>query len=285
MISGTRYRLSAEIGRQAQLSQAIERAQTDISSMVRIQQPSDDPAAAARLATISRSQANELVWATNAETAASTAARGDSTLAGVTASVQRALELMTSARTGTLNDSDRAAIAVELRGIAEDITAASAQTDSNGAPLFATGAASSIPVGIGQFVSPTASRAAIFEGIDTPTGPSDMASIVNAAADAISLLDPTARDAATTDAFNAVTAASQRISAARGDQGVRGKQIDTARDRLAASTQSLSEERTTLEATDIPATVAKLQALMLSLQASQTTFARVSQANLFALLS
>jgi len=286
MISGTRYRLSAEIARQTQLSRSIERAQSDISTTVRIQTPSDDPAAAARIATISRAQANETVWATNVEAAAATASRGDTTLQNVTTAINRALELMTSAATGTLNDSDRAAIAVELRGIADDISVAAAQTDSSGAPLFApSGAAPRIPVGNGLFVSPTASRAEIFEGIATPSGPSDMIGIVNAAADAITLADPAARATATTDALTAINAASTRINAASGDQGVRGKQIDAARERLAASTQALAEERTTLEGTDITATVARLQAMLLSLQAAQTTFARISQANLFALLS
>lgn len=287
MISGTRYRLTAEIARQTQLSKNIERAQIDISTTVRIQAPSDDPAAAARIASISRAQANETVWATNVEAASSTASRGDTTLQSVSTAINRALELMTSAGTGTLSDSDRQAIAVELRGIADDITAASTQTDSNGSPLFApTGQASlRIPVGNGLFVSPTASRDEIFGGIATPSGPSDMASIINNAAAAISLTDPAARAAATGDALTAVNAASQRISAASGDQGVRGKQIDAARERLAASTEALGEERTTLEGTDITSTVAKLQAMLLSLQAAQTTFARISQANLFALLN
>ncbi|HWW64273.1 MAG TPA: flagellin [Sphingomonadaceae bacterium] len=285
MISGTRYQLSAEIARQTQLAQQIARAQSDISTTTRIQAPSDDPAAAARIAVIGRSQANEAVWSTNVEMAAAIASRGDTTLGTVTNAINRALELMTSASTATLNDSDRQAIAVELRGIAQDITAASNEKDSNGNPLFPTGASPRIPVGNNLFVSPTASRAEIFEGIDTPSGPMDMASIINAAADAVVLTDPTARAAATGDALTAVNAASTRITAAAGDQGVRGKQIDAARDRLTASTQALAEERTTLESTDITATVAKLQSMLLSLQAAQTTFARINQASLFDLLS
>ena len=49
MISGTRYRLDQEINRQLSLSREIAKAQTQLSTQKRIQSPSEDPVAAARL--------------------------------------------------------------------------------------------------------------------------------------------------------------------------------------------------------------------------------------------
>ena len=54
MISGTRYRLDQEISRQLALSRDVAKAQTQLSTQKRIQSPSEDPVAAARISTIGR---------------------------------------------------------------------------------------------------------------------------------------------------------------------------------------------------------------------------------------
>lgn len=285
MINGTGYRLTAEIARQSQLSQDIARAQTDISSNTRLQSPSDDPAASARVADIRRTQANQTVWATNVETASAAASQGDTVFKGLQNSMNRALELMTQASTGTLNDDDRAAITTELRGIASDIANAMNAKDSSGNALFADGAALQVPIGNGVFVTPVASKAAIFQGVQTDAGPQDIVSIINAAADATALTDPAARTTALASSFSAVQAASSRVTTAYSDQGVRGAQLNNAGDALSNSSDALTAERAKLAGTDVTATVARLQAMMLSLQAAQTTFARINQQSLFSLLN
>lgn len=285
MINSTGYRFTAEIARQSQLSQAIARAQTDISTNTRLQSASDDPAAAARVAEIRRTQANQAVWNTNITTASAAASQSDTVFNGLQTAMNRALELMTSAATGTLNDSNREAISTELRGIAADIANAMNSKDSSGNPLYSDGAALQVPIGNGVFVTPVASKADIFEGIQTDSGPQDILSILNAAADAVALTDPDARATALASAQNGVQAAAARITTAYSDQGVRGAQLDNARDALANSGEALTAERSTLADTDITATVARLQAMMLSLQAAQTTFARINQQSLFDLLT
>lgn len=284
MINGTRHRLNAEIARQTMLAREIARAQTDISSGKRLQTASDDPAASARVADIRRTQANEAVWASNVEAGSALATRADSTLSGVATALDRAKELMLAASSGTYSASNRVAIAVELRGIAVDIDAASRLTDSRGQALFPDGPALSIPIGPGLFVSPSAARTEIFGDIATAAGPKDMISIINGAADAIELEDEQARKAAGTAALDEIDAASERMAIARGDQGVRAGRLDNARERFAASGLVLDEERGRLEGTDISKTVARLQAKLLTLEASQTTFARVNRQTLFDLL-
>ena len=116
MISGTRSRLTAEIARQSRLAQDIARGQADISSGKRLQAPSDDPAASARIADIRRTQADQKVWSANVEAASSVAAQVDGTLTGVATAFDRAREQMLAASSDTLNDSDRSANALESPG-------------------------------------------------------------------------------------------------------------------------------------------------------------------------
>ena len=122
MISGTRYRLDQEINRQLSLSREIAKAQTQLSTQKRIQSPSEDPVAAARISSIGRAQANEAAWKSNLELAAALADRADTALKSVGLAFQRATELMTQGATGTLSDLDRATIALELRSLAEELT-------------------------------------------------------------------------------------------------------------------------------------------------------------------
>src|SRR5438093_672464 len=75
MISGTRYRLTMEINRQTALAGDIAHSQTEISTGKRIQAPSDDPVAAARISSIARTQANDTAFASNLNLASALAAR------------------------------------------------------------------------------------------------------------------------------------------------------------------------------------------------------------------
>jgi flagellar hook-associated protein 3 FlgL len=136
MISGTRFRLDAEIARQARLSQEIARGQTEIATGKRILAPSDDPIGAARAAEIGRAQGDETTWTRNVETASALAARSDTVLANLALTVVRAKELMVAAANGTLSADNRAVIASELRGIATEIAALRDTRDPRGEPLF-----------------------------------------------------------------------------------------------------------------------------------------------------
>lgn len=284
MISGTRARLSAEIARQSRLAQDIARGQADISSGKRLQAASDDPAASARVADIRRTQANQAVWSANIAAASSVAAQVDGVLAGVGTAFDRARELMLAASNDALNDSDRAAIATELRGIADDIVSFAAEKDSRGYPVFPATDALLIPIGPGVRVAATVSFADGFQNVQTISGPMGLEQIVRAAADAVEIADKAARTTATATALAAVEAGGDHVAAQRGEQGVRAARIDSVRERLAASGLLLEEERGGLEGTDLTATIARINAKQLSLEAAQATFARLNRSTLFDLL-
>jgi len=280
MISGTRYRLTAEINRQTSLSSQIARLQSDISNKTRLQVASDDPAASARVAEIGRTQANEKQWSANIDAASALAARVDSTMTSVANSIDRAVELMTQASSDTLNETDRAAITTELRGIADDLTSYAAQKDSRGQPLFPDGDPISVPVGDGITIAATASKSKVF-GVSVGGGTQDMITMIGNAADAVDLTDDTARKAAAADSLTAINAASDHISNVRGEQGVRAARLDSAGARLDTNATTLAAERSGLEDTDLTKSVAELQSKLLTLEAAQATFARLSQTSLF----
>lgn len=278
MISGTRFRLNLEIGRQARLAQEIARGQTEIATGKRILAPSDDPIGAARVAEIGRAQGDEATWLRNVETAAALAARADTALEAVAGGVDRAKELMLAAASGTLSAENRAVIALELRGIGEEIAALRATLDPRGEPLFRTNGPLEIPVSPGVRIAPVAPRAAIFDS------PEDIVAAIAAAAAAA--VEPAAavRTGAIRAALDRLDGSARQIAGARADQGIRADRLDKIRDRLAESSLQLEDQKSAIEGTDITAAVARIQSRQLNLDAARAIFARVNQNSLFDLL-
>jgi len=283
MISGTRYNLTLEINRQLSLAQQIAYGQSQISTTKRLQAPSDDPVAAARIAQIGITQTDETTWSFNLDGAAALSARADTALTGVENALRRANELILSGANGTMSDADRQTVALELRSIADELSGYAATKDVRGDDLFPAGNPMQIPVGDGMTLAAVASKSDVFT-VTTASGPQDMAALVAGAADAFDLADPTAREAAVKQSIDDVGAAAQHAATEHGKQGARGNRIDQLTEGLADSGLQLKEERSGLEDTDVTAVVAKLQSQQLTLQAAQAVFARVNQNTLFDLL-
>lgn len=284
MISGTRYQLTLEINRQAALAREIARGQVQISTTKRIIAPSDDPIAAARVSDIARSQADATAWQRNLDLASALGARADTVLKSIETAVGRAAELMVAAANGTLSDENRATVALELRSISEELEALKDSKDSRGGALFMTGAALQIPVAPGFSIAAVATRETVFENVPTSSGPQDIAAIVAAAANALNEPDPALRATAIQQSLGDVNDAVSHAGTVRGEQGARGNRIDALLERLADSGLQLAEERSGLEDTNIPETVARISARQMSLDAAQAVFARINQNTLFDIL-
>jgi flagellar hook-associated protein 3 FlgL len=281
MISGTRYRLTAEINRQVNLAREIARTQVEIATGKRIQTPSDDPTGSALVSDLARAQAQEAAWMRNLDVAGTLSDRADNALKAVAANVDRANELMVAAANQTLSAENRATIALELRAIAVDIGALADSRDPRGGELFRTDAALEIPVGAGGNLAAVGSRAEVFGNIATAGGPLDLVTIINNAAAAIVEPDPALRRTATDASLAAVAAANDHVAAVRADQGVRGSRIDRLREEFEQSALLLDEQRGAIEGVDLTEAIARLQSKQLSLQAAQAVLARVSQSSLF----
>lgn len=278
MINGTRFRLNLEVARQTRLAEDIARGQTEIATGKKILAPSDDPIGAARVAEIGQAQATEATWLRNVEAAALLAARSDALLESGITSLDRAKELILAAASGTTSDQNRATMAAELRSIAEEMASLRTALDPRGEPLFRTNGELEIPVSAGVRIAPVPSRAAIFDA------PVDVVAVLDAAAAAAVEPDPAVREAAIAASLAALDGAASQMIDARADQGLRADQLDKVRERLKSSELQLEEQRASIESTNVPETMARLQSKMLNLEAAQAIFAKVNQRSLFDLL-
>jgi flagellar hook-associated protein 3 FlgL len=275
----THYSLTAEVNRQTALESQIAQLQTDISSGTKVHVASDDPAAAARIATIGRQQADNTVYASNVSMAQSITSLVDTNLQSVQTALNRVKELALSASNGTMNDSDRAAVVTELQGIAQDLTSYSTQTDSSGNPLYIQGTTpTQIPIGKGITVAAGDSYSDVWGNVTLKDGStSSIADIVNSTISAIQNND----SAGMATSLDSIDSATNHISDAQADIGVRETRLNNASDSLANTKTDLASERSVLEDTDATEAYATLSNKMTILNAAQSVLATLGKISLF----
>ncbi len=132
--SNTSYELGIAALNRQQAAQVKTLEQ--ISSGKRLLTPSESPAAYVRALGISQASADNAQYAANRQSATSSLGMLEGTLKNVTNLVQNAQELAVYAGNGTLNNSERTAIATELRGNLDELLSLANSTDANGQYLF-----------------------------------------------------------------------------------------------------------------------------------------------------
>jgi flagellar hook-associated protein 3 FlgL len=305
MIGSTRYTAGVEIARQTSLAAEIAKLQQSVSSNQRLSAASDDPTAAARIADIRQSQADNAVWLKNVNAGAGIASAADTALSSLSTMMARAKELIIAGANDTNANVDRVQIAIELRSIADQVTTLSDSKDPNGQALFPTGDPLLIPVSTGQSIAATSSAASLFGTVPTEHGDRSIADILNFAADALDAnreddVPYTDIDGNTTDldgnplvmtraqavtySVASIGAADDHAAAAHTDQGLRAQRFDDAKDLITSGGDDLTIERSGLEDTDVTYAVTAYQAKSLALQAAQTMFAQTHQKTLFDLI-
>jgi len=104
-----------------QLQQQQNTAALELSTGSKINKPSDDPEGAAQLVQINDLSSQVDSFQQSIGSVNGLLSTADSTLSSVTTALQRAISLGVEGANGTLNDSDRAAIAAELTGIQSEL--------------------------------------------------------------------------------------------------------------------------------------------------------------------
>ena len=275
------------------LGSKADTLQTQIATGKRLAQASDDSVAYTRLRGIATASADADVSAKNLDTAASVLAQADSTLDAVTAQLQRASELAVRARTGTMNATDREAIAVELDAIVEQLAALGNATDPRGQPLFggadggaavirnadgsygfATTLPSAIPTGDGRAVQPGDTAARLF----VQTGGNTLQTIVDLAA---ALRTGTTIDASVGTAITKLTDAQTQVTSVQASLGARAQRVEMDQASLKQAGIDREAVRSGLEDTDVTATITELQKTMTILSATQASFTKLQGLSLF----
>lgn len=107
-----------------------------MSTGKRVLTPSDDPIAAAQAVVLSQAQAQNSQYATARGFANQRVSLEDSVLGAVATAISGAQEKLVNANNGTLNDTDRLALATDLQGIRDQIMNLANSSDGNGRYIF-----------------------------------------------------------------------------------------------------------------------------------------------------
>jgi len=135
------------------VSSAEQKVLTQMSSGLKIETPSDDPAGAAALVEVQADDDQNQQYVANVNGMQMQMQAADSALSSVGSALQRALSLAVEGGSATLSDSDRSAIANELSGIKDQLLELSNST-LQGVYLFA-GTSSSAAAYIADTSSPS----------------------------------------------------------------------------------------------------------------------------------
>lgn len=120
-----------------QQQSALSKIQTQIASGKRVNTPADDPIAAVHILELERAQLESTQHEKNSAVARSRLSLEEQSLADVGTALQRVRELVVQAsNTGTLSDSDRQSIAVELESRLAQLQDIGNRRDGNGEYLF-----------------------------------------------------------------------------------------------------------------------------------------------------
>lgn len=268
--------MTQEIARQSRMAVQLATKQAQVSTGKRLQRASDDPAATARIADLTRAQSNDNARARNIGLGIGMAAQADGQLRNMSDLLARTQELAISASSSALNPSDRANIAQEIRAMADEIDAMASVKSSTGEALFSNGPANLIRFDDDVAFAPVPSRQDIFE-----TGGVAISQIMRDAASAIAAGDQPLTGAALTAVGGAVNHAAD----ARAAVGVTATRLDRLQDAVAQRGISLTEERSKLEDTDLSSAIAELNGMTLTLEAAQAAFARINRRTLMDFLA
>ncbi|UZK65308.1 flagellar hook-associated protein FlgL [Sphingomonas sp. M1-B02] len=276
------------------LTAEADSIQMQIATGNKLLNPSDNPGAYLRLQGLKQRTADDGAYAANIGMAQGLLAQTDTTLDGVEAQLQRALELTTQASNGTLSDTNRAAIGKELDSIRDALFGLANTKDVRGQPLFGgasgdvayvratdgtisfagTGEPSAIPIGEGATIQGTVTGVAAFAA-----GGSDMFAVLASFATALQAGGDV--KAAADSAMTGIKASLESVTLARASGGARAARLELDSDRLIAAGEAREDVRSGLEDTDVTVAVTQLQKTLTILQATQASFSKLSSLTLF----
>lgn len=268
--------MTQETARQSRLSSQIAAKQAQISTGKRIQRASDDPAATARIADLSRAQTNDSARARNIGLGISMTAQADGQLRNMSDLLARTKELAVAASSSAVSPADRATMALEIRAMADEIDAMAAVRSPTGEALFSNGNADAIRFDDDIAFAPVPARQDIFE-----TGGISISQIMRDAASAVAAGDIPLMGTALTALGGAINHAVDAQAAI----GINAARLERLQQYAAQRGIDLSEERSKLEDTDLSSAIAELNGMTLTLEAAQGAFARINRRTLMDFLA
>lgn len=293
----SRMPITLQADRMQRVEAKMERLQAQIAAGRRFTAPSEDPAAANRAAMLERLETAAGAQDRVIERAGARLALAETAVAGVADALVRLRELALLAANATLSAADRDTVATEVRAIRAQLLALANTRDEAGRFVFA-GARDSAPAYAateedgpllwqGAGLGPGAEAAGI-GGAQVPRGPEifgrdadGVFATVDSLLEALAEPDSELRDAALATSLAGLESAFDRALTARTRIGTGLARLDSERERLAALRLDIARGLASTAGLDLTDAFARLQALGLTLAASQQAFSQIFRFSLF----
>lgn len=297
--NSTQSFFNRSLGQMTDLRGSIETLQTQIATGQQIQRSSQDPAAASRLRAIARSEALREIEEDNAAKLGQDLESAATELEGISEIILRARELASQAGNDTNGPSAREAIAAELEQLSEELFTRANGLTLTGEPLFAGTAggpayvraadgtvtyngntdSAAVPVAPGTEIERGVNGPAVFE-FDVGGTPTSTFALIAGLANALrgGSPDPGAVAREAIAGFDAALDASTRNQTVI---GTRLAWVEVVEQNQFEREIATAEERSRVGDTDVGDAIARLQQTLTALEATQTTFSRVSSLTLF----
>jgi flagellar hook-associated protein 3 FlgL len=277
-----------------QTQQEINTDEEELSTGYSVNSPSDDPAAAALLAQNAAQTSQVDQYQRSIGSIQGEMQDADSALSSVVSALQQAITIGTEGANGTVNSSDREAIAVQVQGIQSQLLSL-ANLTYQGNYVFAGTATQSAP----YVLDSTSSSGVTYEGNGgvnkvtlgnnftlqtnlpgTQVFSSQGTDMFQAVQDLIVGLG-TGDSTAIGTAVNELSAASQAVSSQSVFYGNALSQLNSQQTYLSTEATQLAQQQNTEGAADLPAVVTNLTTAETSEQATLDAVAQTANTNLF----
>jgi flagellar hook-associated protein 3 FlgL len=285
--------LAAVAENQQQINTDLEQISTGLS----VNQPSDNPGAAALLVQNAdqTSQADQFLRSIGS--VQSELQNADSTLNSVTTALQRAITLGVEGANSTVNSSDQAAIAVEVQGIQSQLVGL-ANLSYQGQYVFAGTATtappyvldSSSPSGVTYVGNSETNQITVGNGFSVATNLPGSELFSNSSNDMFQAIQDlitnlqSGNTAGISTAVGELTNASNYVDSQRVFYGNAINQLESQTTYLNSETTQLAQQQNTLGAADLPTVISNLESAQVSREATLEAISQTQQTNLFSYL-
>src|SRR5271165_4366140 len=267
----------------AALQQTQQQINTDlqqISSGQSVIVPSDDPGAAAELVQNAAQTSAADQFLRSIGSVQGEVANADSTLSSITTALQRAISLGVEAANGTLNASDRAAIATEVQGIQSQLVSL-ANLSYQGSYVFAGTATQTVPY-VGNSSTNSITLGNHFTLQTNVPGSQLFSAAGNDMFQSIQdLLTGLQTGTGIAAAVGEVTSAANYLDAQRVFYGNASNQLTAQQTYLNSDITALAEQQNTLGGADLATAITNLTSAETAHQATLAAVAGANQPNLF----
>ena len=291
------------LSQMTQTQNSLAQSQAQLSTGKKVVQVSDAPDKATAMQRLKSVITRQDSFESSIKTTQNRLNAEETALKGVTNLLARIKELTTQGLNDTYGPKDREIIAVELQGLQEDLLSFANTRDANGAYLFsgarvftpafgtdATGAivyqgdetVNLVEVGDQRTVKLNRTGTEVFDGVTRPQpdGSSESRSFFQSIQDLVDAMRSSDRNNMNRG-LQELDTLSQRVAVSQAKVGSAMNVVDN---QLAVIDETRLQLKTVLseiEDLDYNEAVTEMQKRMLSLQASQASFAQISRLNLF----